>query len=213
MPTPEAMARNRWLRWLGPSLLHPRLWHLSRRGVATGAAIGVFFAFITPIAQIPLSAALSVLLRANVPAAVVATLVNTPPTFGPVYYAAWWVGARVLDEPVDAEHKPGVLAGQPSTLQAAGPALSGWSKWIVTLVRLFAAGLPAGQRRVAPARALEEATAPAAARPALSRGASAARLLATRRIAKNPECRLRPSRAGNRMRFPQTRPHAEEPFP
>ena len=133
MPTPEAMANNRWLRWLGPSLLHPRLWHMSRRGVATGAAIGMFFAFITPIAQIPLSAALSIALRANVPAAVVATLVNTPPTFGPVYYAAWWVGARVLDEPVDAEHKPGVLAGQQATLQSAGPALSGWSKWIVTL--------------------------------------------------------------------------------
>jgi uncharacterized protein (DUF2062 family) len=133
MPTPEAMASNRWLRWLGPSLLHPRLWHMSRRGVAVGAAIGVFFAFITPIAQIPLSAALSIALRANVPAAVVATLVNTPPTFGPVYYAAWWLGARVLDEPVDAEHKPGVLAGQSAALQAAGPALSGWSKWIVTL--------------------------------------------------------------------------------
>jgi uncharacterized protein (DUF2062 family) len=26
-----------------------------------------------------------------------------------------------------------VLTGQPSTLQSAGPALSGWSKWIVTL--------------------------------------------------------------------------------
>jgi uncharacterized protein (DUF2062 family) len=56
MPTPEAMAANRWLRWLGPRLLHPRLWHMSRRGVALGAAVGVFFAFITPIAQIPLSA-------------------------------------------------------------------------------------------------------------------------------------------------------------
>ena len=133
MPTPEAMARNRWLRWLGPSLLHPRLWHISRRGVATGAAIGVFFAFITPIAQIPLSAAVSVLVRANVPAAVVGTLVNTPPTFGPVYYAAWWVGARVLDEPVDTEHRPEVLAGQPSSVQRPGPALSGWSKWIVKL--------------------------------------------------------------------------------
>lgn len=56
-----------------------------------GSAIGVFFAFITPIAQIPLSAAVAVAvaLRANVPSAVVATFVNTPPTFGPVYYAAW----------------------------------------------------------------------------------------------------------------------------
>jgi hypothetical protein len=32
MPKPETMANNRWLKWLGPSLLHPRLWHLSRLG-------------------------------------------------------------------------------------------------------------------------------------------------------------------------------------
>lgn len=133
MPTPEALANNRWLRWLGPSLMHPRLWHMSRRGVAVGAAIGVFFAFITPIAQIPLSAAVSIALRANIPAAVVATLVNTPPTFGPVYYAAWWLGSQVLDEPIDDDHTPQVLAGKPATLQAPGDALSGWPKWLATM--------------------------------------------------------------------------------
>lgn len=133
MPTPEAVAGNRWLRWMGPSLLHPRLWHLSRRAVALGAAIGVFFAFITPIAQIPLSAAVSVVLRANIPTAVVATLVNTPPTFGPVYYAAWWVGARVLGESVDDDRKPDVLAGKSTELQAPAEALSGWAGWVATL--------------------------------------------------------------------------------
>ena len=110
MPSHESVASNRWLRWLGPSVLHPRLFHLSRRGVATGAAIGVFFAFITPIAQIPLSAAACVVLRANVPVSIVATLVNTPPTFGPVYYAAWKVGSWVLVEPADAENAPQMLA-------------------------------------------------------------------------------------------------------
>lgn len=110
MPSHESVANNRWLKWLGPSVLHPRLFHLSRRGVATGAAIGVFFAFVTPIAQIPLSAAACVVLRANVPVSIVATLVNTPPTFGPVYYAAWKVGSWVLIEPGDAEHAPQVLA-------------------------------------------------------------------------------------------------------
>lgn len=67
-PTPESVANNRWWRWMGPSWRRPRLWHLSRRGVAMEAAIGVFFAFITPIAPIPLSAGLCVLLRADVPA-------------------------------------------------------------------------------------------------------------------------------------------------
>lgn len=119
VPTREAMAANRWLRWIGPALLHPRVWHMSRRGVALGAAVGVFFAFITPVAQIPLSAGLSVLLRCNVPAAVIGTLVNTPPTFGPVYYGAWKLGSWVMGEPADAAHTPGLLAQSPSSASAA----------------------------------------------------------------------------------------------
>ena len=99
LPTREAIAANRWLRWLGPSLLHPRLWHMSRRGVAMGAAVGVFFAFLIPIAQIPLSAAAAVALRANLAVAVAATFVNTPLTFGPVYYGAYHLGSWVLGEP------------------------------------------------------------------------------------------------------------------
>lgn len=124
MPSHESVANNRWLKWLGPSVLHPRLFHLSRRGVAAGAAIGVFFAFITPIAQIPLSAATCMVLRANVPVAIVATLVNTPPTFGPVYYAAWKVGSWVLAQPSDSDRAPEVLAraAVPGAAQgASGP--------------------------------------------------------------------------------------------
>jgi uncharacterized protein (DUF2062 family) len=136
MPTPEAMASNRWLRWMGPRLMHPRLWHMSRRGVAMGAAIGVFFAFITPIAQIPLSAAFCIVLRANVPVSVVATLVNTPPTFAPVYYGAWKVGSWMLGESSDDANRPSVLS---SGGAAAGAATAPpdprpwWQRWAETL--------------------------------------------------------------------------------
>jgi uncharacterized protein (DUF2062 family) len=141
VPTRESMASNRWLRWIGPSLLHPRVWHLSRRGVALGAAVGVFFAFITPIAQIPLSAAVSVLLRCNIPAAVVGTLVNTPPTFGPVYYGAWKLGSWVLNEPIDDAHTPTMLARQaPSAVATPGKPPEAlpenrhwWQRWSQTL--------------------------------------------------------------------------------
>jgi uncharacterized protein len=122
VPSRESLVTNRWLRWLGPSLLHPKLWHLGRRTVAIGAAVGVFFAFITPVAQIPASAVVSVVLRCNLPAAVVGTLVNTPPTFGPVYYAAWKVGAWVLREPATA--RPAAMA--PSTGPTSSTADLGW---------------------------------------------------------------------------------------
>ena len=106
LPTPEQVGRNRWLRWLGPSLLHPRLWHMSRRGIAAGAGIGVFFAFLIPIAQIPLSVGTAVVLRANIPVAIASTLVNNPLTFPPVYYAAWKVGSALLGEEADEANAP-----------------------------------------------------------------------------------------------------------
>ena len=109
MPSQQDLQRNRWLRWLGPGLFDRRLWHVSRRGVALGAAIGVFFAFLIPIAQIPLSAALALALRANLPAAVVATLVNTPLTFAPVYYGAWRTGSWMLAQKTDAAQRPALL--------------------------------------------------------------------------------------------------------
>ncbi|MCK7502467.1 MAG: DUF2062 domain-containing protein [Comamonadaceae bacterium] len=98
-PRPEAIRENRWLRWLGPALHHPRLWHMSRRGLALGMALGFFFGLLIPLAQIPLSAAAAVALRANVPAAVASTLVTNPLTFGPLYYTAWRIGSAILGDP------------------------------------------------------------------------------------------------------------------
>jgi uncharacterized protein (DUF2062 family) len=143
MPTKESVANNRWLRWMGPSLLHPRLWHLSRRGAALGAAIGVFFAFITPIAQIPLSAGFCMLLRANVPVAVVSTLVNTPPTFAPVYYGAWKVGSWMLGESTQDAGAPKILTevGQPvSHVVPSVPSTDPW--WQRWQEKLAQAGKP-----------------------------------------------------------------------
>ncbi|MEJ7932098.1 DUF2062 domain-containing protein [Ramlibacter sp. AN1015] len=103
IPTRESIRHNRWLHWLGPALHHPRLWHLSRRGLAMGVAIGIFFGVLIPIAQIPLSAAAAVVLRANLPGAVASTLVTNPATFGPIYYAAWRLGSALIGEPVTGQ--------------------------------------------------------------------------------------------------------------
>jgi hypothetical protein len=83
---------------MGPSVYHPRLWRISRKGLALGMAIGIFFGLLIPIAQIPFSAALAVVLRANVPAAMASTLVTNPVTFAPVYYLAYQTGQLVLGD-------------------------------------------------------------------------------------------------------------------
>lgn len=98
LPDPETVRTNRWLRWMGPLLKHPRLWHFSRKGIAMGLALGIFFGLLIPVAQIPFAAATAVLLRANLPMAVASTLVTNPVTFGPVYYGAYRLGKVVLGQ-------------------------------------------------------------------------------------------------------------------
>ncbi|HMS81257.1 MAG TPA: DUF2062 domain-containing protein, partial [Burkholderiaceae bacterium] len=74
------MRAQRSLGFLAPVLGRPCLWQLSRRRVAAGAAIGLFFAFLIPVAQIALAAAPAVLARANPPGAEIPSTVkvNTP---------------------------------------------------------------------------------------------------------------------------------------
>lgn len=105
LPEPHVLREHRMLRWMGPTLQHPRLWHVNRRGIALGIAIGVFFGLLIPVAQIFFAAVAALLLRANIPAAVGSTLITNPFTFAPVYYAAYHLGVWMLghaDVPVVA---------------------------------------------------------------------------------------------------------------
>lgn len=96
LPHPHHLREQRAVAWLGPALHHPRVWHLSRRGVALGAAIGIFFGLLVPVGQILFAAAVAVLLRANLPVAAISTLVTNPLTFAPIYFAAYRLGQWLL---------------------------------------------------------------------------------------------------------------------
>jgi uncharacterized protein (DUF2062 family) len=139
-PKPEELRKSRWLSWAGPTLQHPRLWHFSRRGVALGLALGIFFGLLIPMAQIPVSAAVAVVLRANVPGAVASTLVTNPLTFGPIYYGAWRLGKALLNEPVTAQEER-TMAEEP--LPAATAQEQVQQSWFGNaLARIKAVGKP-----------------------------------------------------------------------
>lgn len=70
--------------------------------MALGAALGVFFGFMIPVAQILASALVALVLRANLPVAAVATLVSNPFTYAPIFVLAYRTGAAVLGETPDA---------------------------------------------------------------------------------------------------------------
>ena len=42
LPEPHTLREHRYLRHIAPWLTHPNLWHLNRRSVAGGVAIGLF---------------------------------------------------------------------------------------------------------------------------------------------------------------------------
>lgn len=95
LPSADAVRDNAALRWMGPILNRPWLWKANRHSIAAGAAIGLFFGVATPIAQIPLAALAAMLLRANLPVAVLCTLVSNPLTFVPILMLAYTVGSSV----------------------------------------------------------------------------------------------------------------------
>lgn len=109
---------------MGPVIQHPSLWHFSRKGIALGVALGIFFGLLIPVAQIPVSAALAVILRANLPMAVASTMVTNPVTFGPVYYGAYRLGNLVLGKRAVSESEAQqLLAGahdEPQEVQRKG---------------------------------------------------------------------------------------------
>lgn len=103
-PSAESVRSNKSLRWLGPLLNRPWLWQLNRRSVSLGVAIGVFFGFLVPVLQALFSAVFALVFRANLPVAIVSTLVSNPFTYAPIGILAYQLGSAVLGESTSAEH-------------------------------------------------------------------------------------------------------------
>ena len=135
------MQSHRSLRWLGPLLKRPWLWHLDRRSVATGAAIGVFFGFMIPVLQILFAALFTLLLRANLPVAAVATLVSNPFTYAPIGVLAYRTGSALLGEPISAAEERVIERGgedMPLAPQSWGERVSALGKPLVVGLAVFA---------------------------------------------------------------------------
>jgi uncharacterized protein (DUF2062 family) len=95
IPQPETVHNHRWLkpfsRWIG----QPHLWHLNRRRVAGGVAVGLLCGLIPGPLQMLSAALLAILLRVNLPIALLATLYTNPFTIVPLYALAFTLGSWV----------------------------------------------------------------------------------------------------------------------
>ena len=98
LPSHESVLSNRHVARLGPWLRHHNLWHLHRRSVAGGVAVGLFAGLIpgsNPV-QFTAAALLAIAGHVNLPLAVLVTLYSNPFTIVPLYYAAFRLGQLAL---------------------------------------------------------------------------------------------------------------------
>ncbi len=100
MPDHRTMREHPHLRRFGQRLAEPKLWHLNRRSVAFGLALGVFVAFMPILGQMLVAAALAILFRVNLPISVMAVWLTNPLTIAPIYYLCYQVGAALLALPI-----------------------------------------------------------------------------------------------------------------
>jgi len=95
LPTSASIRENRYLGFLGSALHHPNLWHLNRKSVAGGVAVGLFCGLVPGPLQMLSAAVFSVLFRVNLPVAVILTWYTNPFTIVPLYYLAYKLGMFV----------------------------------------------------------------------------------------------------------------------
>jgi uncharacterized protein (DUF2062 family) len=96
LPDHDTIRDNRWLRPFAGSLLHPRLWHLNRHSAAGAVAVGMFCGLIPGPLQMLGAAICCVVLRVNLPLALLCTLYSNPITIVPLYVAAFGLGNWVM---------------------------------------------------------------------------------------------------------------------
>ena len=126
----EDLARSRWLRPVSQRLLAPELWRMRGETVARGVAVGVFWAFIIPFAQILFATLHCVWWRGNIPVAAAITFVTNPLTVGGWLWLAYQVGSLIVQAPPPLV--PAEDVGLMGWLHAIGvPALVGMALFAV----------------------------------------------------------------------------------
>lgn len=98
LPNHQTIRDHRHIVRFGDRLQHHNLWHLHRRAVAGGVAVGMFAGMIpgsNPV-QFTAGALLAVTFKVNLPLSMLVTLYSNPFTVVPLYWLAFKLGQLVL---------------------------------------------------------------------------------------------------------------------
>lgn len=122
--------RGSWLhRMLGDRLFSPELWRPTRRGMACGAATGLFWACMPMPFQMLPSGIMAYFCRFNVPAAISVVWITNPITWPLILYWQYRLGLWLLGQPAPSDFSAARLldlaAGVPAPL-LLGCAITGF---------------------------------------------------------------------------------------
>jgi uncharacterized protein (DUF2062 family) len=140
LPHADTVRSSRLAGLFGRSLQDPNLWHLNRRSVAGGVAIGLFCGLIPGPVQMLFALLLAIPLRKNIPVALITTLYTNPITIVPLYLIAYEYGQLLLGVTVK-----GRVALEPFTWDwwDIGGSVRGFAAWSLGLGKPLAVGLAA----------------------------------------------------------------------
>lgn len=100
LPTPEKILESRSLKLFAPHLADARLWQFNRHSLNKAVYIGVLSAFFPLPGQMLLALIGALIFRANVPMALGLTWITNPITTLPIFYAGYYIGAKIIDVPM-----------------------------------------------------------------------------------------------------------------
>jgi uncharacterized protein (DUF2062 family) len=96
MPDHRHVTENQLIKKLLPNLQDPGIWHINRRSISGGVAVGLFCAMMPIPFQMVLAAFVAILFRVNILTAVPMVWVSNPVTMPPIFYFCYQVGIMLL---------------------------------------------------------------------------------------------------------------------
>jgi len=139
VPDVERVREIKALRIFGQRLFHPALWHLNRRSAAGGLGVGLFCGLIPGPLQMIGAGIAALLLRVNLPLALITTLYTNPVTIVPLYLVAYKIGRFLLGATGGVAPQP----PPPWIFTEPWASLTAFAHWMLSLGAPLALGLVA----------------------------------------------------------------------
>ncbi len=136
LPDVDQLRQKKAFGVFGERLFHPALWHLNRRSVAGGLAVGLFCGLIPGPLQMAGAAICALWLRINLPVALATTIYTNPFTIIPLYLVAYRIGLLVLPQSADTIPPAPVLSAN------IGASVSSITEWASALGTPLLVGVP-----------------------------------------------------------------------